>query len=125
MDVAPENLEACVASSVAPVIAHLVKRGCRTFLGRDVLFAPEDIAIPLQNKYERPQEVGADRLVGAYAARCLLPDAKSIISVDYGTATTFDFVTDDTYPRRPDLPRRVFVRGGSGLAHGETAAHRV
>ena len=97
MRVEPSSIEACVASSVAPVIAHLVRKACHTFLGHTVLFAPEDIAIPLENKYARPQEVGADRLVGAFAARRLMPDAKSIISVDYGTATTFDFVTDNTY----------------------------
>jgi type III pantothenate kinase len=97
MNVAPESLRACVASSVAPVVAHLVKKACHTFLGLEPLFAPEDIPIPLENKYARPQEVGADRLVGAYAARRLMPKAKSIISVDFGTATTFDFVTDSTY----------------------------
>lgn len=97
MGVAPESLEACVASSVAPVIAHLVRKACKTFLGRTVLFAPEDLPIPMENRYARPQEVGADRLVGAYAARRLMPEAKSIISVDYGTATTFDFVTGDVY----------------------------
>lgn len=95
--VAPENLRVCLAASVAPVIASLVRGACRTFLGHEPLFVPENIPIPLENKYERPQEVGADRLVGAYAARRLLPDAKSIISVDLGTATTFDFVTDNTY----------------------------
>jgi len=97
MNVASTQIEACVASSVAPVISHLVRKACLTFLGKEVLLAPEDIAIPLENKYARPQEVGADRLVGAYAARRLMPEAKSIISVDYGTATTFDFVTEDTY----------------------------
>ena len=97
MNVDPGDVKACVASSVAPVIAHLVRGACRTFLGHTVLFAPEDLAIPLENKYARPQEVGADRLVGAYAARRLMPKATSIISVDYGTATTFDFVTDRTY----------------------------
>lgn len=97
MRVEPDRIDVCVASSVAPVIAHLVRKACQTFLGRTVLFAPEDIAIPLENKYARPQEVGADRLVGAYAARRLMPEARSIISVDYGTATTFDFVTDNTY----------------------------
>ncbi len=97
MGVEPSGIKACVASSVAPVVAYLVRKACRTFLGHDVLFAPEDIAIPLENKYARPQEVGADRLVGAYAARRLMPGARSIISVDYGTATTFDFLTDETY----------------------------
>lgn len=97
MRVEPDMIDVCIASSVAPVIAHLVRKACHTFLARTVLFAPEDIAIPLENKYARPQEVGADRLVGAYAARRLMPEARSIISVDYGTATTFDFVTDNTY----------------------------
>lgn len=95
--IALDQISACVASSVAPAVAQLVHRACRSFLGREVSFAPEDILIPLENKYARPQEVGADRLVGAFAARRLMPDAKSIISVDYGTATTFDFVTDSTY----------------------------
>ena len=95
--VEPLAVEACVASSVAPAVAQIVREACRRFLNHELLFAPEDIAIPLENKYERPQEVGADRLVGAYAARRLLPEASSIISVDYGTATTFDCVSGNTY----------------------------
>lgn len=95
--IAVEDIGACVASSVVPAVAQLVRCACRDFLGREVLFAPEDIAIPLENKYARPQEVGADRLVGAFAARRLMPDSRSIISVDFGTATTFDCVTDNTY----------------------------
>lgn len=95
--VVPGEITACVASSVAPAVAQLLRMACRSFLGREILFAPEDIPIPLENRYARPQEVGADRLVGAFAARRLLPEAKSIISVDFGTATTFDCVTDHIY----------------------------
>ena len=91
------EVEACVASSVAPAVASVAREACQRFLGKAMLFAPEDIPIPLENKYERPQEVGADRLVGAYAARKCMPDAASLISVDYGTATTFDCVTGNTY----------------------------
>ena len=90
-------ITACVGSSVAPAVTALVRDACARFWGQELLLAPEDIPIPLENRYERPLEVGADRLVGAYAARCLLPEAKSIISVDYGTATTFDCVTDRAY----------------------------
>ncbi len=97
LNLAPGKLGDCVASSVAPAITGLVREACDRFWKKTVLLAPEDIPIPLENRYERPQEVGADRLVGAYAARCLLPDAKSIISVDYGTATTIDCVTDNAY----------------------------
>lgn len=41
--------------------------------------------------------MGADRLMGAYAARMLRPEAKSIICIDYGTATTFDCITGMDY----------------------------
>ncbi len=91
------SIAACVGSSVAPAVTPLVRDACSRFWGKNLLLAPEDIPIPLENRYERPMEVGADRLVGAYAARRLLPDAKSIVSVDYGTATTFDCVTDNAY----------------------------
>ena len=56
-----------------------------------------DLPIPLENRYERPNEVGADRLVGAFGARRLLPDVRSVVSVDYGTATNFDCVTGNAY----------------------------
>ena len=49
------------------------------------------------NGYDQPQEVGADRLLAAFAARKLFSDSPSIISVDFGTATTFDCVSGNTY----------------------------
>lgn len=94
---APSDINACVASSVAPGMSLVVSRACERFLERRVLFAPEDLPIPLDNRYSLPHEVGADRLVGAYAARRLFPSAASIISVDFGTATTFDCVEGNAY----------------------------
>jgi type III pantothenate kinase len=93
----PDRIEACVASSVVPALTQSLRRACRRFFDKQLLLAPEDIPIPLENRYARPAEVGSDRLVGAFAARCLLPDAPSIISVDYGTATTFDCVSGNAY----------------------------
>lgn len=95
--IAPADVTACVASSVAPGMSLVIRLACERFLEKNVLFAPEDLPIPLENRYALPHEVGADRLVGAYAARRLLPDAASIISVDFGTATTFDCVEDNAY----------------------------
>ena len=90
-------VEACVASSVVPGVGRLIRSACSRFLGLPLLFAPDDLPIPLENLYARPHEVGADRLVGAYAARRLFPEAASIISVDFGTATTFDCVEGNAY----------------------------
>lgn len=93
----PDELAGGLASSVVPGMSLIVRRACARFLGLKLLFAPEDIPPPLENRYARPHEVGADRLVGAYAARALFPEAPSVISVDYGTATTFDCVQGNAY----------------------------
>lgn len=97
MGVAPDALDGALASSVVPGMSQIARQACARFLGMPLRFAPEDLPVPLENRYARPHEVGADRLVGAYAARRLYPDAGSIISVDYGTATTFDCVEGNAY----------------------------
>ena len=93
----PERIRACVASSVVPNLNQTMREMCRRYFRRELLFAPDDLPVPLRNCYERPAEVGADRLVGAYAARKLVPEAPSLICVDFGTALTFDCVTENTY----------------------------
>ncbi len=94
---APEALCCALASSVVPGMSLIVRRACERFLGLKTRFVPEDLPLPLENLYARPHEVGADRLVGAYAARRLFPDASFVIAVDYGTATTFDCVRGNAY----------------------------
>lgn len=91
------GLRACLASSVVPGLEPALREACRRYVGRELLFAPRDIPVPLRNDYERPHEVGPDRLVGAFAARRLFPDPESLIVVDFGTAVTFDCITGQTY----------------------------
>ena len=93
----PETISACVASSVVPHHNPTMREMCRRYVRQELLFAPEDLAVPLLNHYERPAEVGADRLVGAYAARKLVPAAQSLICVDFGTALTFDCISGTSY----------------------------
>ena len=86
-----------LACSVVPGLNALLGEACARYLKTTLAFTPEDVPIPLENRYSRPAEVGADRLVGAFAARRLCPDAENLICVDYGTATTFDCVRGDVY----------------------------
>lgn len=92
----PEAVEAWAVSSVVPqlepVLAAAAERYCRCPL----LLAPGDLPLDLENRYERPQEVGADRLVTAHAATRLF-DAPGFIVIDFGTATTFDCVAGKAY----------------------------
>ncbi len=97
MNLSPVDVSGALAASVVPEMSLLVKEACRRFLHCELAFTPEDVPIPLENRYARPHEVGADRLVGAYAARRLFPESFSLISVDFGTATTFDCVEDNAY----------------------------
>lgn len=93
----PDKIKACVASSVVPSKNGVLREASRRYLGCPCLFAPDDLPIPLKNEYDRPFEAGADRLVGAWAARKIFPSAESLIVIDFGTAVTFDCVAGFAY----------------------------
>ncbi|MBD5417015.1 MAG: type III pantothenate kinase [Desulfovibrio sp.] len=95
--VAPASLKACVASSVVPPLDPLLAEAVARFVGRPLLRAVDDLPVPLENRYERPAEVGADRLVAAYAARRQFPEAASLVVADFGTALTLDCVSGEAY----------------------------
>lgn len=90
-------LQACVAVSVVPVLNPVLREAASCYLGCETLFASDGLSIPLENHYDRPAEVGADRLVGAWAARRAFPGDRDIIVVDFGTAVTFDCVSGNAY----------------------------
>ncbi len=96
-NISKESLEVCVCSSVVPGMTSLAHEACTRFIGVPFLQVPQDIPVPLKNCYSTPSEVGADRLVCAYAARKLIPQTPSLIVVDFGTATTFDCITHHDY----------------------------
>lgn len=96
-EVTPSSLTACVASSVVPGFDPLLREAVARYVGKPLFFAHEELSIPLENRYERPCEVGADRLVGAFAARRLCPDTPSLVVVDFGTAVTLDCVHGMAY----------------------------
>jgi type III pantothenate kinase len=94
--VAEGDVRAWVLSSVVPPLNGLLKAACAGYFTCPALFVPGDIALPLENRYARPQEVGADRLLGGFAARMRFAD-QTLIVVDFGTATTFDCVQGNAY----------------------------
>ncbi len=96
-EVIPAEITACIASSVVPNMNSIVRHACERYVRQPLLFTPDDLPVPLENRYALPHEVGADRLVGAFAARRLFPNSPAIISVDFGTATTFDCVQGNAY----------------------------
>lgn len=91
------QVEICIAASVVPALDYTLKQAVTKYLGCQTLFVPNDLPVPLENHYSRPQEVGADIIVGAYSARLVFPEAPSLIVVDFGTAATFACVEHNAF----------------------------
>ncbi|WP_456434516.1 type III pantothenate kinase [Thermosulfuriphilus sp.] len=83
---------AMVIACVVPPLVWPFREFGRRYLGCPVLVVGEDGQPGIAVLYDSPSEIGADRLINALAAwrqyRCAL------IVVDYGTATTFDCVSE-------------------------------
>jgi type III pantothenate kinase len=60
-----------------------------------VLRARDDFPLAIENRYERPEEVGTDRLLNAIAARERAGSGRGAIAVDFGTALTLSVVGPD------------------------------
>ena len=92
-----EHINFSMLCSVVPELSTIFRDACSRYLGVKTAIFPVDFTIEMKNKYKNEHEVGADRLMAAYAARMLYPDMAGIISIDYGTATTFDCVAYNDY----------------------------
>ncbi len=85
------DVAAIACSSVVPTLSAAVQAlaGRR---GSSLVLASRE-TVPISLRVDRPDEVGADRLVNGFAARELY-GAPAIV-IDFGTATTFDVVASD------------------------------
>jgi type III pantothenate kinase len=86
------EVTAAIISSVVPPATAPVERFFARYLGITPLVVGPGVKTGMAILYENPREVGADRIVNAVAAYAKFP--QGAIVVDFGTATTFDVVTD-------------------------------
>lgn len=86
----PPAVDAAILSCVVPSLTGALDQLTRNYLKISPLFVGPGIKTGMPIRYDNPREVGADRIVNAVAAyekyRCAL------IAVDFGTATTFDYI---------------------------------
>lgn len=85
--------DATVVASVNPKVTGTLLAWVERRLGHRARVFREDLPVPMSVRCDRPEEVGADRLVGAYAAWRRTRGA--CIVVDFGTAITFDVVSPE------------------------------
>jgi len=89
LDVA--SVDAVAVSSVVPPLATTLQRMSQRYFGVNALFVEPGVKTGMPILYEDPREVGADRIVNAVAAWDRW--ACGMVVVDFGTATTFDAVS--------------------------------
>lgn len=86
------DIQDIIIATVVPQVMYSVNNAMKKYIGKTPIIVGEDLPYGIENRYERPGEVGADRLVNAVAA--YLKYGGPLIIVDFGTATTFDAVSD-------------------------------
>jgi len=84
------EIEGVILSSVVPPVTSILSDVARTRLGIEAIVVGVGTRTGLKIKVENPREVGADRIVNAIAAFHLTQSAT--ISIDLGTAITFDVI---------------------------------
>jgi len=85
------KLRRAVICSVVPNVLKIIKSSIKECFNIDAMVIGEDICVPIKNKYYNPAQVGQDRLLCAYAAKCLY--GYPVIVIDLGTAITLDVVS--------------------------------
>jgi type III pantothenate kinase len=88
---APLRPEGVAVACVVPPLESTIEQLAREYFGQEPLMVGPGVRTGLPILYENPKDVGADRIVNAVAAFEHFHSA--CIVVDFGTATTFDYVT--------------------------------
>ncbi len=82
--------DAVIVATVVPPVMHTLINAIRKYIKVTPVVVGRDIPYGIENRYNNPKEVGADRLVNAVSAVALY--GKPLIIVDIGTAITFDAI---------------------------------
>lgn len=82
-----------IIASVVPNIMYSLENGIRKYLKRNPMVVAPGIKTGISIRTDNPKEVGADRIVDIVAGYNIYGGPSIVI--DFGTATTYDIVTED------------------------------
>ena len=80
-----------VISCVVPPLLNVFEELCQKYFQITPLIVEPGIKTGMPILYDNPKEIGADRIVNAVAAYEKYKD--ELIIIDFGTATTFDYIS--------------------------------
>ncbi|MEE8576103.1 MAG: type III pantothenate kinase [candidate division Zixibacteria bacterium] len=93
INLAPSEVTKVALGSVVPPLTSVYIAMTKRFFKLDPVVVSSKIKLPIEVKVDLPDQVGADRIANAVAAKNLY-SAPAIV-VDFGTATTFDVVSPE------------------------------
>jgi type III pantothenate kinase len=88
-----ESISATIISCVVPPVVKNLNRFCTQHLHQEPLWVDATTFTEMPVLYDNPKEVGADRIVNAVAG--FHKYRTSLVVVDFGTATTFDCISEE------------------------------
>ena len=134
-----DDVADAIIASVVPPLTEVFVAVCKRWLAMDALVVGPGIKTGMPILYDNPREVGADRIVNAIAAYAQCQ--RACVVVDFGTATTFDVISergqylggiivpgvnisaDALFDRAAKLPRVEIARPPSVV--GRTTVHSI
>ena len=91
---APDDIDGAIIANVVPPTMYALTTLCsRYFKVAPLVVGEPGVDIGVEIRIDRPDQVGADRLVNAVAAHASF--GGPLIVIDFGTATTFDVIGAD------------------------------
>src|SRR5262245_58650448 len=92
----PTKISGIVMGSVVPPLTGTFMKMAQRYFGLMPLNVDHTVDAGMPILYKRPEEVGADRILNGVAAYTLYGRDRQapLIVVDFGTATTFDAISD-------------------------------
>ena len=88
-----EDIEGSIVASVVPNIMHSLTGAMVRYIGSNPVVVGPGTKTGIQVTTKNPRETGADRVVDAVAA--YEKYGGPILVLDFGTATTYDYVSED------------------------------
>lgn len=89
-----KDIDSAIIATVVPAMLFSLQTLCRKYFKVEPLVVGDkQVSLGIEVFLDRPEEVGADRLVNAIAAHEMYQGP--LIVIDFGTATTFDVVDED------------------------------
>ena len=90
--VTPAQVEGIAVASVVPSLNRPLRKGLERLTAGEISFLTHENS-PIELRVEEPWSVGADRIANSIAGHAL--HGGPILVIDFGTATTFDLVSED------------------------------